>query len=311
MKEDNFFSFVLPAYKAKFLRKAIQSILNQSYSHFELIIVDDASPENLKDIVSSFNDSRIQYHRNDKNLGGVNLVKNWNHSISFATGDYMILASDDDTYEKEFLSEINKLIDKYPDIDLYKARTQKIDEEEKIIDVDPHFFEHSSMLEFLYHRRKGMISCVSNHVFRRSTLKAIGNFIEFPVAWHSDAATVAIMAKKGVATTNQILFSFRSSGINISSKKDVNLDSQKLKATKLYHEWFDSNISFQPENEYEKFLAKKIIEKNNQDKEYMCSMLFNSHSFFQALSILKEIHNTRLLSNKQLIKLLMRYMLRL
>ena len=46
------FSFVMPAYKAKFLSKAINSILKQDYNDFELIIVNDASPENLKHIVN-------------------------------------------------------------------------------------------------------------------------------------------------------------------------------------------------------------------------------------------------------------------
>jgi len=64
-----FFSFVLPAYKATFLKEAIESILAQTYGDFELIIVDDASPEDLGSIVGSFHDSRISYHRNAVNIG--------------------------------------------------------------------------------------------------------------------------------------------------------------------------------------------------------------------------------------------------
>ena len=47
------YSFVLPAYKARFFKEALDSILNQTYNDFELIIVNDASPEDLDSIVNS------------------------------------------------------------------------------------------------------------------------------------------------------------------------------------------------------------------------------------------------------------------
>ena len=57
------YSFVLPAYKAKYLKDAIDSILSQTYSQFELIIVNDASPEDLDSIIYSCQDDRIKYYK--------------------------------------------------------------------------------------------------------------------------------------------------------------------------------------------------------------------------------------------------------
>ena len=71
------FSFVMPAYKSQFLSKAIESILKQTYSVFELIIINDASPESLKEIVNQFHDERIRYEENKENIGGTDLVANW------------------------------------------------------------------------------------------------------------------------------------------------------------------------------------------------------------------------------------------
>ena len=62
------FSFILPAWKGRYLREAILSILNQSYSDFELIVVDDCSQDPLEKIVESFKDPRIEYHRNEHNM---------------------------------------------------------------------------------------------------------------------------------------------------------------------------------------------------------------------------------------------------
>jgi glycosyltransferase involved in cell wall biosynthesis len=69
---------VLPVFKAKYLSESIDSILNQTMSDFELIIVNDQSPDDIDSIVFSFNDSRIQYDINEKNIGGTDLILNWN-----------------------------------------------------------------------------------------------------------------------------------------------------------------------------------------------------------------------------------------
>ena len=62
------YSFVLPAYKATFFKEAIDSILAQTYKEFELIIVNDASPDDLDSIVNSYSDSRIRYYVNEQNI---------------------------------------------------------------------------------------------------------------------------------------------------------------------------------------------------------------------------------------------------
>ena len=69
---------MLPVFKAKYLSESIDSILNQTMSDFELIIVNDQSPDDIDSIVFSFNDSRIQYDINEKNIGGTDLILNWN-----------------------------------------------------------------------------------------------------------------------------------------------------------------------------------------------------------------------------------------
>ena len=90
------FSITIPAFKARFLKECIESILVQTYDNYELIIVNDASPEDLDSIVSSFEDSRIRYYKNEIGFGGYNVVLNWNKCLDYCTGDYMICMGDDD-----------------------------------------------------------------------------------------------------------------------------------------------------------------------------------------------------------------------
>lgn len=64
------FSITIPAFKAKFLKECIDSVLSQTYKNFEVIIVNDASPEDLTSIVNQYDDPRIRYFINEKKLWG-------------------------------------------------------------------------------------------------------------------------------------------------------------------------------------------------------------------------------------------------
>ena len=87
MKNKIKFSITIPAYKDKYLKETIDSVLAQTYTHFEVVIVNDASPYDLDSIVSQYTDPRIRYFKNEKNCGARNVVDNWNICLSHATGD--------------------------------------------------------------------------------------------------------------------------------------------------------------------------------------------------------------------------------
>lgn len=80
-------SIMIPTYNsANYLRDAITSVLAQDYSDYELIVVDNASSDNTSEVVAGFNDSRIKYFRNDKNLGSRG---NINKCMELAAGEYL------------------------------------------------------------------------------------------------------------------------------------------------------------------------------------------------------------------------------
>ena len=243
MSETFSFSFVMPAFKSRFLYKAIDSILKQSYSIFELIIVNDASPDNIKDIICHFHDKRIRYEENKENIGGKDLVSNWNHCIKYAQNDYIILATDDDIFEPSFLSEAIKLIEMYPNVDLIRSGVKKIDENENVLDIE---FPHKKFVtarEFMLLYAKGeTISCISNYIFKRIALERNHGFISFPKAHYSDDATALALSTNGVACMAGNYFNFRVSSINLSNRSELPLVKEQLKATELYMEWYQNHI---------------------------------------------------------------------
>lgn len=249
------FSFVLPAWKGNYLKGAIESILAQDCHDFELIVVDDCSPDNLEAIVQGFHDSRISYYRNEKNIGGKDLVEQWNHSLSYASGEYVVLATDDDLYEPAFLSSFIPLIDKYPDVELFRARILQVDADNHIMDIDTCYKEYLSKDEFVYHMLHGMRGGIPHYIFKREALLGKGGFVNFPKAWASDDATAIMMAEHGVVTSQEHLVRFRWSNINISS--DKKLAREKVEARLAYGRWLEKNVTTIPRNnEWNMFWAR-------------------------------------------------------
>lgn len=105
------FSVVIPLYnKQESVASTIESVLNQSYKNFELIIVNDGSTDNSLEVAKSFTDSRIQII--DKKNGGVSSARN--AGIRAAKNEYIIPFDADDLWEKRCLDEFVFLIQNFP-----------------------------------------------------------------------------------------------------------------------------------------------------------------------------------------------------
>lgn len=255
----------MPAFKRQYLAKAMESILMQTVSDWELIVVDDCSPEDLKSVVSSFDDSRIRYVRNEKNLGGRNLVYQWNHSISFAKGDWIVLAADDDVYSPTFCEECMKLIEKYPQVDLVRSRVLQIDEDGNPLWDDGMLSEFTNKYEFLHDWLVAKaFTCIGNYVFRRDALMAMGGFMDFPCAFGSDIATPIALSLNGVANTREMLFSFRQSTQHLSA--DSSRYVEKLAGITQLSRWLRAIDYEEPETEEDRAFYAVHNEKFLHDK---------------------------------------------
>ena len=288
------YSFVLPAYKSQFLKESIDSILAQSYKDFELIIVDDASPDDIKGVVSSYDDARIRYYRNEENIGGTNLVAQWNHSIEYANGDWIILATDDDIYENAFLETADKLLGKYPDVDIFRGRISSFNSSspETIRDEEVCMPEIASFEEFAYSKFHDLMGGIPQYVFRRKALMKLGGFVEFPKALGSDDLTALLLAHKGIACSGEYLVRFRFSGQNISS--EGNYLEEKAVATIIYYAFI-----------YERILP--LLSDDNIYKKHWSQLLKNMYPYNVKIAILNEIYKIPFLKRKQFLELIDKY----
>mgnify|MGYP004559938087 CR=1 FL=1 len=273
------FSFLVPAYKSHYFRKALLSILSQNYDDYEVIVSDDASPENLKKIVDEIKSSKIHYHRKEHNIGSFHLVTHWNQLLSMAKGEYVIIAADDDIYEPNFLVEMERLIAKYPETDLIRARVRHIDMQDETVWEDALYPEFQDELSAIC---AYSTTCIGNYVFKKKTLLAKGGFVDFPYAMGSDNATVMLMAKNGMVNSKEVLFNFRISDIQVShASKNKKIDKGKMLSEIQFHYWMKDlmdNLEYEPT----KLNLSKVLEFYNQ--RIKGGLLYCSKMYYGALN---------------------------
>jgi glycosyltransferase involved in cell wall biosynthesis len=111
----------------RFIEKTLRSILNQTFTDFELIISDNASTDRTGDIAQTYarRDSRIRYHRSEKNMGA-----GWNirRVYELGTGKYFKQAAVDDLLEPDFLQRCVEALESDPGCVLAYTRTREVDE---------------------------------------------------------------------------------------------------------------------------------------------------------------------------------------
>jgi glycosyltransferase involved in cell wall biosynthesis len=138
-------SIGLPVFNGEvFLQEVLDSILSQSYPHFELIISDNASTDNTGKICVAYQakDARIRYIRNPENMGA---AWNYNRLVHVAKGEYFKWAAHDDLYHEDFLLKCIAVLDQNPDSVLCFSHIVDIDENGKFIRRNDHSLNTQSM----------------------------------------------------------------------------------------------------------------------------------------------------------------------
>jgi len=188
-------SIGLPVYNGEqFLKEAIDSILAQTYEDFELVICDNASTDSTAEIIQSYNDSRIKYHRNDTNMGA---AWNYNRVFELSQGEYFKWAAHDDLIGPDFLKECVKVLDDNPSAVVAYTQVKAIDENGNFIRNEPSNvktdFEkpHRRFCELVLkkHRARPVFGLMRSDALRKTGL--IGNYT------HSDTVLVGHLALLG------------------------------------------------------------------------------------------------------------------
>lgn len=206
-------SVLMPIYNTQeeHLREAIESILAQSYTDFEFLILND-SPDNtsLESIVASYNDSRIQYSVNEKNLG---ITPSRNKLIDMAQGEYLAVMDHDDISMPERFAKQVAFLDEHADVGVVGTWKVRINGKKDANNV----IEHSAIEEEL------MLSCCLMHptvMLRKTVLIETGVRYEESFSPAEDYALFCrLIGKTRFANIPEILFVYRNHADNTSHKQ--------------------------------------------------------------------------------------------
>ena len=276
------YSIGIPAFKGRYFEECLSSILSQTFTDFELIIVNDCSPDKILDVVKKFDDPRIRYYENEINTGAENVIDNWNKCLNLAKGDFFILMGDDDKMAPDYLKEFDKLIHKYSDLDVFHCRIRIINENSEEIELSNCCPEFENTDDYLLNCLEGRSEqFISDFVYRRSALLDKGGFFKLPLAWSSDYTSAFIACgNKGIAYTSSPVFFYRKNQFNITSTSSLELKRMAIIGMEnwLSEYLYDQNNSskllrtsfkkFQKKNK-EAFI-QQMVGRNRLNGFYLC-----------------------------------------
>lgn len=169
-----YFSIVISLYnKENFIENTLKSVLNQSFTDFELIIVNDGSTDSSEEKVLQFKDSRIHYYT--KKNAGISSTRNY--GIKKAKSNYIAFIDADDYWYPNFLDEMFKNINSYPKLKVFSAAIE-IETSKKILQPDYSIKKTGDceIVNYFAASNKRTVLCSSSSVFHESIFKEIGTF---------------------------------------------------------------------------------------------------------------------------------------
>lgn len=285
--------------KIEYLKKQIDSILNQTYSNINLLISDDNSiNKEVQDVVKQYEkkDNRVKIYIQKENLG---YIKNFEFLLKQSEAEYIMFSDHDDIWYEDKVEESLKKLKK-EDVDLVYCNSNQIDENGKIIEED--YFKYKNVPLVNGHSNIALsryIGIGCSQMFTKSVKTKMLPFTNEVMA-HDWLVSFIANENKGIACIEKTLFGYRLHNTNVFGGRDLSQNLQR---------WIKENGKSY--NSYLKYRNEYVIDKaylngalmclkyseNDKDKEYIekliryykglkKSKIINLHiiSFFKFLS---------------------------
>jgi len=172
--QNKLVSVIIPVYNVElYVKEAIQSIQNQTYTNLEIIVVDDGSNDNTYKIVNELRkqDNRIKLYKNEKNL---KIVKTLNRALSLSNGEYIARMDGDDISLPDRIEKKVKFLEEYNEYDLVGCSMKAIDTNGREIGQTTHYADEKLLLTTLEY-----VTPVSHiWVARKSVYNKLNNYRE-------------------------------------------------------------------------------------------------------------------------------------
>ncbi len=259
-------TIILPSYNhKKYLKERLDSIFNQSFQDFEVILLDDASTDGSEKLLMKYkNHSKVSHCIiNEENSGSP--FKQWKKGLALAKGEFIWIAESDDYCDLNFLEEQIELLQKNA-ADIAVAATKKVNKNKKVFGATKHpiFREKDELCitndYFLY----CPILNVSAVVFKKSLLLGVKNYFNYSLIGDRVFYFEAFHNRKIILNKNTNSY-FRKDGDSVSTLSEKNL-KYFLQYYKEHHEFALSALRANKINKnlYQKYITRFFNRVNNR-----------------------------------------------
>jgi glycosyltransferase involved in cell wall biosynthesis len=190
-------SIGLPVYNGEgFLAEAIDSILAQTFTDFELIVSDNASTDRTRAICEAYakRDSRVRYHRNDVNIGA---TQNWYLAHKLSSARYFASAAHDDVYEPEYMQACIDMLDRDPMVVVCHTKSLVINEHGEVISTFDNSADTTSFHPHERLRRLLEVDCMCLQLYGVMRSDVLGRTRMFHGYYTADWNTLAELCLLG------------------------------------------------------------------------------------------------------------------
>ena len=255
-------SVLMPAYNAaSFIKEAIESVLDQTYTDYELVIVDNCSTDNTGEIISKYlSDKRIKYYRNETNIG---VVGNFNKCFSYAQGNYLKILCADDKFHPQLLEKFVAAMDQYPNVAIVASYTQEFGLSAQVLKPPVSHLINGKQLTYEILNNWNYFGHPSNVMFKKSGLEVGGFRKEY--LWMSDWEMWLRILSTGDAY-------FIPEVLSYTRFHEKQVTSAIVKNFSHYFEWYALVKNIQQRNELKLDFSVFDINKLVKEKAITCSL---------------------------------------
>lgn len=260
------FSIIVPIYNVEqYLNKCIDSILNQTFTDYELILVNDGSTDNSSNIINSYKNENIIII-NQENQG---LSEARNSGLKKSTGEYVLFVDSDDYIDKDLLLNLNKSIDNEPDLVRFQLRvignTSKNYPEEEFVSLNG-VDAFKKIVNYRYVENAWL------YLYNRKYLIDNG-FLFKPNMYHEDYGLIPLVLIKASKVNSISYIGYNYVQRSNSIMNDSNYLKLRKKAFDVLSQYLDI-VDKHNDPYYKSFLANSVILKlkdlNKEDyKKYL------------------------------------------
>ncbi|UJL45810.1 glycosyltransferase family 2 protein [Virgibacillus sp. NKC19-16] len=264
------FSVIIPLYnKEKHIKRALDSLLQQTHQEFEVIVVDDGSTDSSYKEAISVNDPRIKVLR--KNNGGVSAARNY--GIKQSTFDFIGFLDADDEWKPSFLESVSKLINKYPEAGAYATSYEfKKDKKIKRANINIELADgKSGVVDYFKGTLKDPLISASSVVIKKSVFHDVGFFSRELTRGEDLEMWCRIAFKYHIVFFNEVLSTYFQDA-----------DNKITKTKQIYSTSFMSRVE-------SILIEQKNLGNNNfYFEEYMITRIMNKVSYLIGIRRNKE-----------------------